>query len=478
MTLKPDRSILTIITGHWLSMLGAFFVTTAAICWVLALPAQARGHVANPYIGILLFVILPILFVGGLALIPAGVYLGRRNVRKGLADVIVDRPTSMRRLAIFLGVTTFANVVIGSQLTYRAVEHMESVQFCGQSCHVMKPEFTAYQNSIHSRVLCVECHVGPGATGWLESKLSGTRQLLAVTLNNHPRPIKSAIESNRLVPASETCEHCHWPQVGGAARVHVLPNYKDDEQNTPSHTVLMMTTGGSTASGIHGSHFGNGVRIRYAAYDPKRQTIPWVERSGGAAGAVRTYVAADAKTEEVAKLPKYEMQCVDCHNRPAHSFDLPERAVNRAIASGEIPAALPFIKKQSLAMLKPDYRTAEEAAQKISDGLRQYYQTAHPAIASQRAADIERAIRTVSDIYARNVFPDFKVTWGTYPNNLGHTDFPGCFRCHDESHATADKKTITQDCNACHQMLAVDEATPEILKTLNLEGRVGDLQRR
>jgi hypothetical protein len=74
---------------------------------------------------------------------------------------------------MFLAVTTFFNIVIGSQLTYRAVGHMESVQFCGQACHVMKPEFTAYQNAIHSRVLCVDCHVAPGASGWLESKLGG-----------------------------------------------------------------------------------------------------------------------------------------------------------------------------------------------------------------------------------------------------------------------------------------------------------------
>ena len=433
-------------------------VTTSVICWLLALPSQLRGHVSNPYIGILLFIILPTVFVGGLVLIPAGVYLARRKV--------LDRPTSLRRLAIFLGVTTFFNLLIGSQLTYRAVEHMETVQFCGQSCHVMKPEFTAYQNSIHSRVLCVDCHVAPGASGWFESKLAGTRQLVAVALNNHPRPIESAMESNRLVPSSQTCENCHWPQIGGAARLRVIPNYKEDEQNTPSHTVLMMRPG------IHGAHFGSGVRIRYAAADAKRQTIPWVEYRNEQTGAVRTYVAADSKSEDLAKAPKHEMQCVDCHNRPAHAFELPERAVNRAMSSGEIPATLPFVKKNSLELLKANYRSAEEAAQKIGEGLRNRYQTPHSV------QDIERTAQAVSAIYARNVFPDLKVTWGTYPNNLGHTDSPGCFRCHDASHATSDGKTIAQDCTSCHEMLAVEEASPEILKTLNLEDRIGQLQRR
>ena len=82
--------------------------------------------------------------------------------------------------------------------------------------------------------------------------------------------------------------------------------------------------------------------------------------------------------------------------------------------------------------------------------------------------DIARAADSVVSIYNRNVFADLKVTWGTYVNNLGHTDFPGCFRCHDEAHATSDKKTITQDCGVCHNALAVDEPAPEVLKTLGL----------
>lgn len=142
---KKNRPILGIITSHWLSLAGACIVTSASICWILALPSQLRGHVSNPYIGILLFVILPIVFVGGLLLIPVGIYLSRRKLRMGSAGWTIDRPTSIRRLAIFFAVTTCFNTVIGSQLTYRAIEHMEGVQFCGQTCHVMKPEFTAYQ---------------------------------------------------------------------------------------------------------------------------------------------------------------------------------------------------------------------------------------------------------------------------------------------------------------------------------------------
>jgi hypothetical protein len=71
-------------------------------------------------------------------------------------------------------------------------------------------------------------------------------------------------------------------------------------------------------------------------------------------------------------------------------------------------------------------------------------------------------------IYNRNIFPAMKVNWGTYPNNVGHTDFPGCFRCHDGAHTGPGDKTITQDCGACHNLLAVDEAQPKILTDLGI----------
>src|SRR5262249_35850874 len=149
-------------------------------------------------------------------------------------------------------------------------------------------------------------------------------------------------------------------------------------------------------------------------------------------------------------LPKFDMQCVDCHNRPTHTFELPGRAMDKALAFGEIPVALPFIKKIGMRLLRTEYRTAAEAASRMPSELVSFYRQNYPDIYARRAADIDRAAKTVLAIYNRNVFPDLKVTWGTYPNNLGHADFPGCFRCHDGTHATGDGKIIAQDCNGCH----------------------------
>jgi hypothetical protein len=471
---NDDRPVLSFLTSHWLSMVGAVITTVAGCTWILALPSQIRGHATNPYIGILLFLILPIVFVIGLILIPIGMWLARRAVRQGLKQA-VTRTTSLRRLAVFLAVATMLNIVIMSQLSYRALEHMEGTQFCGQSCHVMKPEFMAHRGTSHARILCVECHVAPGAGGWIESKMSGTRQLIEVAFNTYPRPIKSAMESNRLVPASETCEKCHWPDRFGGGKLRVISDYADDEPNTASKTVLMMMIGGGGVRGIHGSHFGPGVSIRYASTDSTRQTIPWVEYKNSSSNDVRTYAADGVKPADAAKLLRYEMQCVDCHNRPAHTFELPERALNRAIALGQIPASLPFIKKRGVEVLKTEYTSTEDATKQIPEAIRSYYRQGYPDVYQSRAADVERAANAVVNIYNENVFPDLKVTWGTYPNNLGHTDFPGCFRCHDEGHTASDGKTITQDCGACHEMVATSEASPEVLRTLGLEEKLSKM---
>ena len=466
---RQNRTTLVVLTSHWVSRLGVALVTTAGISWLFVLPAQLRGNVSNPYIGIIVFLLLPIVFVSGLVLIPVGVFLGRRRVRKGLTEAIVDPKVALRRFLIFLGATTAANVIIGTQVTYRAVAYMETVQFCGSSCHAHRPEYAAYQESPHSRVECVECHVVPGAAGWVESKINGMRQLVETTFNTYPRPIPSAMESNRLVPARETCERCHWPQKMTAIRIRVYFNFKDDAANSPTQTVLLMHVGGGRTGGVHGAHVGPGIQIRYAAADTRRQTLPWVEYRNDVTGVSRTYLAAEATAESVKGRPVHTMQCVDCHNRPAHTFQLPGRVIDRALALGEIASTLPFVKRKGVELLEASYASNAAARREIPAALEVYYQRDHPQVFAQRASDVATAAEALVAIYDRNVFPDLKVGWGTYPNNLGHTDFPGCFRCHDGAHVSAvDEKEIPQDCNKCHEALAIEEVAPAILETLGV----------
>ena len=477
MSATDNRPAWFLLTQHWLSLLGMALLATALISWLFVLPQQVRGHVENPYVGIVVFLVLPAIFFTGLALVPIGIYLSKRRIRKGLAEVVFDRKTALQRMAWFFGATTLMNIVIGTQVTYRAVKHMETPQFCGATCHTMNPELAAYQNSPHSRVECVECHVAPGAAGWISSKTSGIRQLVETVLNTYPRPIPSALESNRLVPARETCEACHWPQKFGGVRLRVFSKYADDEANTRSETVLLMLVGGNRISGIHGAHLGPGVHIRFAAADARRQTIPWVEYRNDK-GVVDAFVTPEASPDSANALRTFDMECVDCHNRPTHTFDLPERAMDKALGLGDIPVTLPYIKKISVELLKANYATSTEAAAKLPTAFVSFYQQNYPDLYANRSEDIQRASRAVLAIYNRNVFPDLKVSWGTYPNNLGHTDFPGCFRCHDGSHTARDGKTIAQDCNSCHEPLAIDEASPEILKTLGISERISNLQKQ
>ena len=478
---EPKRPILVLLTSHWISMLGVALVTTAGFSWLFVLPIELRGHTNNPYIGIVVFILIPVIFVLGLVLMALGIFLARRRIEpteKGLLEG-ADRRAYIRKLAIFFAVTTAANVVIGTQGTYRAVEHMETPQFCGQSCHVMKPEFTAHQNSPHANVLCVDCHVSPGAVGWVESKKAGTRQLLDVVFHRVRYPIESAMQSNRLVPSRDTCEQCHWPEKFNSVKLRVIFHFQDDANNTQTQTALMMLTGGGTLGGIHGKHMGPGVEIQYTAKDSQRQTIPRVEYRNRTTGETHTYLADGSTPQSVANLPRFQMQCVDCHNRPTHAFELPERAVDRAMGLGLISPTLPFIKKKAIELLKANYSSNEEASRMIPEALTRFYQQSYPDLFSQRSSAISDAGAEVGAIYNRNVFPDLKVTWGTYPNNLGHTDFPGCFRCHDGSHSTSDQKlTITQDCSTCHEPLAIEEARPGVLKTMGLAERIANLQKK
>src|SRR4051812_12494294 len=259
------------LANNWISLAGVVIVTTATIFWLFLLPITLRGETENPYVGILAFLTIPAPFFAGLGMIPLGMWLKRR--REGRLSVYPPgfpplnwENHDFRKLVYFVGVTTVLNLAIASQLTYGAASYMESVTFCGQTCHtVMQPEYTAYQNSPHSRVECVKCHIGPGASWFVKSKMSGVRQVFAVALHTYPKPIPTPVHNLR--PARDTCEGCHWPQKYGQDRVQIVNKFAEDEANTQTKTVLLMKIGGGNHGvGIHGTHLGrtNGeVVIRY-----------------------------------------------------------------------------------------------------------------------------------------------------------------------------------------------------------------------
>jgi hypothetical protein len=440
---------------HPVSAIGVALTTASAFFFFILLLLQALGFLENPYTGILVFLIVPALFLVGLLLIPIGLRLERRRERAGVAApawprIDLNDPTQRHALLIVASLT-LANVAILSVASYGAVEYSESQQFCGQACHaVMEPEFTAHQSGPHAQVHCVACHVGPGAGGFISAKLNGTRQLWLASTGTFNRPIPTPIESMPDVRTS--CEQCHWPDRFVGDKVKVLYEHANDEANTETKTTVRLHVGGpvsgsGSGTGIHW-HMNRANEIEYVALDEKREQIPYV-RVATPDGRVREYFAEGVAAADLAGKPRRRMDCLDCHNRPAHRFGAsPERAVDAAIGEGRISGKIPFIRRDAVRALMAPYASHEVAVPEIERALRDAVNARLPHAFEE--ADLRRAIGVTQAIYRSSVFPSMKVGWGTYPNQIGHTVSTGCFRCHDENHKTTDGAAISQDCELCH----------------------------
>jgi hypothetical protein len=448
------------MTRHPLSIVGAMLTTLTALVFVFVLLIDLFGFHSNPYFGLVFFVVLPVLFVLGLLMIPLGIMFERRRERQGLAPRRMPRidlgdPVHQRVIVGVLALT-IVNVLIVSLAAYRAVEYMDSTAFCGQVCHtVMEPEFVAHREGPHSRVTCVECHVGSGAQSYVYYKLNGLRQLAHLVQGSYPKPVPSPVTNLR--PARSTCEQCHWPEKFHGDKVEIIPSYGDDEKNTSSPTRLILHIGGGLpqfglGAGIHW-HTNPQNEIEFVATDPQRTEIPYVRLKDGG-GKVYEFRAPDVTDEQIAAGERRQMDCVDCHNRPTHAFlATPERAVDEALARGAIPAALPFVRRESVAALKATSPDRAAADREIGDRLRAFYRANNEGASTGPDAQLlDQLVRTVRFLHARNVFPAMNVTWGTHPDHLGHTDAPGCFRCHDDQHKSADGRVIRQDCDLCHEL--------------------------
>jgi hypothetical protein len=445
------------MTRHPLSIAGAMLTTLTALVFIFVLLIDLFGFHTNPYVGLLFFVMLPALFVLGLLMIPMGIVLDRRRQRQGLAPRRMPRidlgdPVHQRAVVGVLALT-LVNILIVSLAGFRAVEFMDTPAFCGQICHtVMEPEFVAHREGPHSRVTCVECHVGSGAQSFVYYKLNGLRQLAHLVQGSYPRPVPSPVFNLR--PATATCESCHSPEKFHGDKVSIIPSYADDEQNTSSPTRLLLHLGGGMpqfglGAGIHW-HTNTQNEIEFVATDKQRMEIPYVRLKDGS-GKVHEFRAAEVTDAQIAGGERRRMDCVDCHNRPTHEFlASPERAVDEALARGAIPASLPFARRETVAALKDEYPDRATADRAIAERLRAFYRKSEGP--SAQDADIDRLIRAAQFLHARNVFPAMKVTWGTHPSHIGHTDAPGCFRCHDDQHKSAEGRVIRQDCDLCHEL--------------------------
>ena len=466
------RRFLASITHNAISLIGTALAVASLVLILSLFTMQQFGFEGGPYLGILTFLILPMIFALGLVLIPIGAVLYRRKMRKmpggegsPLLPVFdLNVPHTRRWLLVFLG-ATMINIVILASATYKGVEVMESVEFCGLACHsVMEPEHTAHARSPHSRVACADCHIGPGADWFVKSKLDGAWQLISVALDLYPRPVPTPLHDLR--PARDTCEQCHWPTKFVGDKLKVIKHYEDDEANTELTTALLLRVGGADGAGSSGIHWhvDPDVAIRYRS-DETREDVYEVEFTN-ADGTVSNY--ADRKAPEEGGTWR-TMDCVDCHNRPSHIYAPASREVDRAIEAGLIDRSLPFVKREGLRIIDAEYASHEEARVVIDEELKKFYTENYPELATENADAISAAVDALGDIYSVNVFPNMQVWWDTYPNHIGHNQSPGCFRCHSRSMRTAERVQIRSGCDVCHTVLANRDEDPQALRDLLLD---------
>ncbi|HKI97100.1 MAG TPA: NapC/NirT family cytochrome c [bacterium] len=456
---------------NYMSLLGALLILVGLGSGVLTLLLDITSLQAKAYTGVLFIVYLFLILVGGMV-IPIGMLRERARRRPGgapslTADLVIDlrRPSHRNTILAFMvaGAVVALAMTVGSYQTYQATE---SNLFCGQVCHqVMKPEATAYQYSSHARVKCVECHIGSGAGWYVRSKISGIRQVFAVTFNTYPRPIPTPISNLR--PARETCEECHWPQKFIGYKEILRTYFLGDEKSTPYRIRMLMKIGGEENSLMRGSgihyHMLLANKVEYIARDEDRQDIAWV-RITHSDGTVEVYNDQDNPLTDAqrAKLNVRRMDCMDCHNRPSHKFPTPMHIVDQALDVGAIPRDLPYIKVESVKALDENYANTPAAMQGIDDYLRDYYKDEYPEVLKDKSKDLDKAVSELQAIYKRTVFPEMKASWAKYPDNIGHRDFPGCFRCHNDRLATEDDKTIFTACNKCHLIIAQGQDVDEV----------------
>jgi hypothetical protein len=445
--------------------MGGFFVMMVAVLALLTFGLfHAVAPVTNPYVDIVGYLIIPGILAIGVAFIPLGILFKswRLHRHDPLQRVVFRFPhidltdPLQRRAAKIVAGGTFVILPVVGVTSYHGYHFTDSARFCAKTCHsVMEPQATAYEHSAHARVPCAECHIGAGASWFVKSKLSGTRQVLAVWRNSYPRPIPPAIANLR--PARETCERCHWPRKFFGAQLKELVHYASDEKNTRSAIDMLLNTGGGDesigrAEGIH-MHMALASRVEYVAVDDRLQNIPWVKATDAAGNELVYRSDGRPSSDPIPEGKVRRLDCMDCHNRPAHRFRSPSEAVDLFLEVGRIDTTLPFIKREAVASLVREYPDRATAHAQIGLSLTEFYHNQYPDVWNTRRASINQAIDVVRQAYDQSFFPTMRVDWQTYPDNIGHKVSSGCFRCHDGRHVNQHGRALTTQCSLCHTFL-------------------------
>jgi hypothetical protein len=468
------KMLVGIVTCHPIAKLGGYMVTFGTISAVSYTGATIFARVDNAYAGIIFLILVPASFFGGLALVPLGIYLAFKKQclidpslrQKSIGAILrqLSGEEDVRNRIIAFVVFSIFNVVLSLVIVMAGFEYMDSASFCGLLCHkVMEPEYVVYQRSPHARVVCVDCHIGPGASWFVKSKISGLRQVYAVLAGTYSRPIPTPIE--HLRPSRETCEQCHWPEKFHGDKLKIITHYDSDRNNTKRYTALLLKIGGPEAAGARAEgihwHVSKGNRVIFVSEKGERKDIPWLRFERASEPPVEyRFTGSKISRKEIAASPKRTMECVDCHNRPTHVYRTADQELDDMLTSWPELQKVPYLKKASGEVLARRFDEAAVRSNEVKRALLAWYSD-RPEEETDSAL-LEKAAGQVQEIYSRNCWPRMNITWGTYANHIGHTASPGCLRCHGNNHVTSEGKAVRADCRLCHTILALKEENPPL----------------
>jgi nitrate/TMAO reductase-like tetraheme cytochrome c subunit len=449
---------------NWITIIGSIVAgLNLALIIVLFLISTLFGK-EDTYLGLFIYIILPGFLLLGFIMVPVGMIITSRRMKKSkdegkkLFPVINLNEKSHRNAFVIFTVATIIILFLSTYGSFEAFHITESVEFCGTLCHkVMEPEYTAYQNSPHANVTCVECHVGSGASWYVKSKLSGLHQVYAVLTKTYSAPIETPLHDLR--PARETCEKCHWPQKFYSRTLKTNKYFLADSLNSEWDIMLQMKIGPEYRDlgfkeGIHW-HINPMVNIEYISENDKRENITYVKYTDKATGKVTVYRNPDNPVEDsvINASQSRTMDCIDCHNRPSHNYKSPPVYFDKALLTGAVSKDIPFIKKVYMDILRQSFRDKDTALIMIKDQITGYYKTFGSNLYEQRTESINNSISAIQTAFSQNTFPAMKVTYDNYPEHIGHLETEGCFRCHNDAFKSESGRTITKDCNLCHTIV-------------------------
>jgi nitrate/TMAO reductase-like tetraheme cytochrome c subunit len=348
-------------------------------------------------------------------------------------------------------------------------EYTNSSEFCGTTCHTMPPQYLSYLHSPHANVKCVECHIGRAT---IATQFTRKAHDISHVVKFIGADYETPIYIKSLRPAEEVCEKCHNPSSFSNDSIKQIRSFDAEKNNEETLVNLAFRIGGGThregrGKGIHW-HIENDVEY-IATDDPHlQQEIPWVRVTYAETGEVEEFVDVDADLpadfveHNADKIQT--MDCVSCHNRVSHIFSTPDEALNDAMDRGIIDPSIPYFKQNAMAIMERQYPNMDEARHAIQ-GLSGYYQVNWPDYYEDNTDKVDAAVDEMLVLYERMVFPTMDASWTSHPDNLGHKDWAGCFRCHDGKHINEAQESIRIECNLCHSIpetSPLDGSTPVV----------------